>query len=151
MSLVSPTEFADPKDSPDKVIKSTVLIATVQEDEPVVTRKELWSYYRASSRREFCALHSPGRSLLQRRQRTPSFHLVSFFISIPSYRESVLSVIPRHCSKASLLPLATIQPLVQARPVFLVLPRDNVSSLGWVVPNPLRVSYSLRMALALRS
>ena len=53
MSLVSPPEFADVKDSPDK---STVLIATVQEDEPVVTRKELWSYYRAYSLREFPSL-----------------------------------------------------------------------------------------------
>ena len=36
-------------DSSDKANKATVLIATVQEDEPIVTRKELWSYYRASS------------------------------------------------------------------------------------------------------
>ena len=35
-------------DSSNKAIKATVLIATVQEDEPIVTRKELWSYYRAS-------------------------------------------------------------------------------------------------------
>ncbi|KAF8551739.1 MFS general substrate transporter [Imleria badia] len=59
MSLVSPPErqlhFTDPTDvkgnadstldSPDKDIKSTVRIATVQKDEPVVTRNELWSYY----------------------------------------------------------------------------------------------------------
>ncbi|KAH0840203.1 MFS general substrate transporter [Lanmaoa asiatica] len=30
---------------PTRISKSTVLIATVQEDEPLVTRKELWSYY----------------------------------------------------------------------------------------------------------
>ena len=64
MSLVSPPErqvhFADPtdvknngdstldSDSPVKGIKSSRLIATVEKDEPVVTRKELWSYYRAS-------------------------------------------------------------------------------------------------------
>ena len=52
-----PVHFADATDvndnadadSSDKANKATVLIATVQEDEPIVTRKELWSYYRASS------------------------------------------------------------------------------------------------------
>ncbi|KAN0097164.1 Autophagy-related protein 22-like protein [Tylopilus felleus] len=34
-----------PLDSLDKIDKSPVLIATVQKDEPVVSRKELWSYY----------------------------------------------------------------------------------------------------------
>lgn len=72
MSLVAPpghsVHFAEPtrkkenRDSashsvsPKKVSNSTVLIATVQEDEPLVTRKELWSYYRVSSPREFHTL-----------------------------------------------------------------------------------------------
>jgi hypothetical protein len=57
MSLVSHPDFVDVKDSPDK---STMLIATVQEDEPVVTRKELWSYYYAYSSREFPTLCLPS-------------------------------------------------------------------------------------------
>lgn len=32
---------------PSKIDTSTVLIAAVEENEPVVTRRELWSYYRA--------------------------------------------------------------------------------------------------------
>lgn len=74
MSFVAPPErsvhFADSTDkkdsenrdsasdsvSPKKISKSTVLIATVQEDEPLVTRRELWSYYRASFPREFRTL-----------------------------------------------------------------------------------------------
>ena len=67
MSLISPPEspghFTDPIDikddgdsplnTPENVVKSTVLIATVEKDEPVVTRKELWSYYRTSFPRLF--------------------------------------------------------------------------------------------------
>ena len=65
MSLVSPpecrehfTESTDVKIKSEgdstlelqgKDIKCTALIATIEKDEPVVTRKELWSYYRASS------------------------------------------------------------------------------------------------------
>ena len=140
MSLVSP-EFADVKDPPDKASKSTVLIAAVQEDEPVVNMEELWSYYRVSPPREFCTLRLPSHSLLQRRQRKPSFHLVSFFTFIPSH-----SVGPLGYTQTPLLPLATIRLLCQARPVFQVLPRDNASSLAWVVPNPPRASPPLRMA-----
>ena len=65
-------------------------------------------------------------------QHKPSFHLVSFFAPIPSHRVSVLSVIPRPCSKTSLLPPAT---WVQTRPVFPVLHQDIVLSLvGWYQP-----------------
>ena len=42
-----------PLDSLDKIDKSPVLIATVQKDEPVVSRKELWSYYRGLSPPQF--------------------------------------------------------------------------------------------------
>ncbi|KAN0097165.1 Autophagy-related protein 22-like protein [Tylopilus felleus] len=58
MSLISPPEYpvccekstdvkadGDFPSDPDKVDQSTVLIAALQEDEPVVTKKELWSYY----------------------------------------------------------------------------------------------------------
>ncbi|KAG6373769.1 MFS general substrate transporter [Boletus reticuloceps] len=44
--FVDATDVKDNDDSPGKGnTKSTVLIATLQEDEPVVTRRELWSYY----------------------------------------------------------------------------------------------------------
>lgn len=61
MSLVSPPERSVPAvdviqakndDSSDtispKINKATVLIAAVEESEPIVTRRELWSYYRAA-------------------------------------------------------------------------------------------------------
>lgn len=40
----SPTSDESPKASG----KGTVLISSLSKDEPVVTRKELWSYYRES-------------------------------------------------------------------------------------------------------
>ena len=98
-------QIASVKDSPDK---STALITAVQEDKLVVTRK-----YRALSPRELPLFVDRSEySLLQWRRRRPSFPLVSS--SIPSHMVLVLSDIPRPCPKASLLPLAAIQLLVQA-------------------------------------
>lgn len=168
MSLVAPSEpqvhFADSTDKkgngdstsdsipPMRIGKSTALIATVREDEPLVTRRELWSYYRASSPLEFHAFSLlTDISLLQRRQREASLRLVRFFTLILFHRVSVLSVIPRRCSKALLLPQATTRLLVLVRPVLPVPPRANVCSLGWVVPNLLRALFSLPMESALPS
>lgn len=104
MSLISPPEYpvccekstdvkadGDFPSDPDKVDQSTVLIAALQEDEPVVTKKELWSYYRASFLTSFrLYVYRPGRSLLQRRQCKSLLILVLFLTSIPSHRLSVL-------------------------------------------------------------
>ena len=41
------------QDTPEKTNQSTSLIATAERSEPIVTRKELWSYYRKSSTTSF--------------------------------------------------------------------------------------------------
>lgn len=95
MSPVSPAELSagfadvtDVKDSengddtvPPKINKSTMLIAAVEENEPVVTRRELWSYYRALSLPKFHAFCSlTTDSLLQRGQCKAIFHLVHMIL-----------------------------------------------------------------------
>ena len=57
-----------PLDSPEKVNKSTVLVASEERDDPVVTRKELWSYYRRSSPTSSISVFTDLDSLLQWRQ-----------------------------------------------------------------------------------